>query len=49
MLFRSDNKPTGIDAAVTGEKGSRVVKFVKGNRVVIEKNGVRYNAMGQRI
>lgn len=44
-----DNKPTGIDAAVTGEKGSRVVKFVKGNRVVIEKNGVRYNAMGQRI
>ena len=44
-----DNGTTGIGTAVTGEKTARVVKFVKGNRIVIEKNGVRYNAMGQRI
>lgn len=47
-----DNGTNGIGNAVTGGNtvnGNRVVKYIKGNRIVIRKNGVTYNAMGQRI
>ena len=44
-----DNGTTGIDTVVDGAKSNRVVKFVKDNRIIIEKNGVEYNTLGQPI
>lgn len=44
-----DNGTTGIGTVANGAKSNRVVKFVKDNRIIIEKNGVEYNTLGQPI
>lgn len=47
-----DTGATGINNAVTGSgacKNGKTTKYLKGNGIVIERNGVRYNTLGQRI
>lgn len=47
FIIRNRQAPTGLNDNVTGSNASR--KYMQNGRLVIENNGVRYNAQGQQM